>query len=50
VQIKTTPDHECDLDYIANEARYEQADIGVSNSFGFGRHNSCLVLRRWNGA
>jgi 3-oxoacyl-[acyl-carrier-protein] synthase II len=46
---QTTPDPECDLDYIANEARFEQAEIGVSNSFGFGGHNSCLVFRRWNG-
>jgi 3-oxoacyl-[acyl-carrier-protein] synthase II len=46
---QTTPDPECDLDYIANDARFEQAEIGVSNSFGFGGHNSCLVFRRWNG-
>jgi 3-oxoacyl-[acyl-carrier-protein] synthase II len=46
---QTTPDPECDLDYIANDARSERAEIGVSNSFGFGGHNSCLVLRRWNG-
>jgi 3-oxoacyl-[acyl-carrier-protein] synthase II len=46
---QTTPDPECDLDYIANDARSERAEIAVSNSFGFGGHNSCLVLRRWNG-
>jgi 3-oxoacyl-[acyl-carrier-protein] synthase II len=46
---QTTPDPECDLDYIPNEARSEQVEIGVSNSFGFGGHNSCLVLRRWTG-
>jgi len=44
-----TPDPDCDLDYVPNEARPEQVDIGVSNSFGFGGHNSCLVLRRWTG-
>jgi 3-oxoacyl-[acyl-carrier-protein] synthase II len=44
---QTTPDPDCDLDYISNEARPEQVEIGVSNSFGFGGHNSCLVLRRW---
>ena len=44
-----TPDPDCDLDYVANAARSEQAEIGVSNAFGFGGHNSCLVLRRWNG-
>jgi 3-oxoacyl-(acyl-carrier-protein) synthase len=46
---QTTPDSECDLDYIPNEARSEQVEIGVSNSFGFGGHNSCLVMRRWAG-
>ena len=44
---QTTPDPECDLDYIPNEARHEQVEIGVSNSFGFGGHNACLVFRRW---
>jgi 3-oxoacyl-[acyl-carrier-protein] synthase II len=43
------PDPACDLDYIPNEARAEQVDIGASNSFGFGGHNSCLVFRRWVG-
>lgn len=47
---QTTPDPECDLDYIPNEARHEQVEIGVSNSFGFGGHNACLVFRRWHGA
>ena len=46
---QTTPDPGCDLDYISNEARREQVEIGVSNSFGFGGHNSCVVLRRWTG-
>jgi 3-oxoacyl-[acyl-carrier-protein] synthase II len=42
-----TPDPECDLDYIPNEARPQQAEIGVSNSFGFGGHNACVAFRRW---
>ena len=42
-------DPECDLDYIPNEAREEQVEIGVSNSFGFGGHNACVVFRRWHG-
>jgi 3-oxoacyl-[acyl-carrier-protein] synthase II len=40
-----TPDPECDLDYIPNEAREADVKIGVSNSFGFGGHNACIVLR-----
>ncbi len=43
-----TPDPECDLDYIPNEARPQQVEIGVSNSFGFGGHNACVVFRRWD--
>ena len=43
-----SPDPECDLDYIPNEARRERVEIGVSNSFGFGGHNACVVFRRWN--
>jgi 3-oxoacyl-[acyl-carrier-protein] synthase II len=44
-----TPDPECDLDYIPNEAREADVRIAVSNSFGFGGHNACLVLRRFEG-
>ncbi len=44
-----TPDPLCDLDYIPNEARHKQIQIGVSNSFGFGGHNACVVFSRWNG-
>ncbi len=43
-----TQDPTCDLDYIPNEARPQQVEIGVSNSFGFGGHNACVVFRRWN--
>ena len=45
-----TPDPQCDLDYIPNEARPQQVEIGVSNSFGFGGHNACVVFRRWDDA
>jgi 3-oxoacyl-[acyl-carrier-protein] synthase II len=41
------PDPTCDLDYIPNEARPADLQIGVSNSFGFGGHNACVVFRKW---
>jgi 3-oxoacyl-[acyl-carrier-protein] synthase II len=43
------PDPECDLDYIVNESREADIDVGVSNSFGFGGHNACLVFRKLDG-
>jgi len=42
-------DPECDLDYIPNEARESAITVGVSNSFGFGGHNACVVFRRFEG-
>src|SRR3954468_8497265 len=39
-------DPECDLDYIANEARDGDDRVAVSNSFGFGGHNASIVLKR----
>jgi len=43
------PDPECDLDYIPNEAREWKTDIALSNNFGFGGHNACLVIRKFTG-
>ena len=44
-----TPDPECDLDYVPNQARKTDPRTVLSNSFGFGGHNATLVLRRWEG-
>jgi 3-oxoacyl-[acyl-carrier-protein] synthase II len=43
------PDPECDLDYIPNESREADVRIGLSNSFGFGGHNACIVVRQFDG-
>jgi 3-oxoacyl-[acyl-carrier-protein] synthase II len=42
-----TPDPDCDLDYIPGAARPARIDTAVSDSFGFGGQNACLLVRRW---
>jgi len=44
-----TPDPECYLDYIPNEAREANVDVALSNNFGFGGHNACLVIKKFDG-
>ncbi len=41
-----TPDPDCDLDYVPNEARRVQVDVALSNAMGLGGHNACVVLGR----
>ena len=43
-------DPDCDLDYAHDGMRERDVALALSNSFGFGGHNVCLALRRWDGA
>ncbi len=42
------PDPECDLDYVPNAARKADVEYAVNNSFGFGGHNSCIVIKKYS--
>jgi 3-oxoacyl-[acyl-carrier-protein] synthase II len=44
-----TPDPECDLDYVPNQARERTINVALTNSFGFGGHNAVLALRDFEG-
>jgi 3-oxoacyl-[acyl-carrier-protein] synthase II len=43
------PDPECDLDYVPNHARHAELNAVLSNSFGFGGTNACIVLKKYVG-
>jgi 3-oxoacyl-[acyl-carrier-protein] synthase II len=43
------PDPECDLDYVPNVGREQEVRIALNNSFGFGGHNTTLVLKKFEG-
>tara|TARA_Y100000590_G_scaffold40205_1_gene42893 strand:- start:19033 stop:20046 length:1014 start_codon:yes stop_codon:yes gene_type:complete len=46
----TTPDPECQLNYVPNKSIETDVNVTMSNSFGFGGHNGVIVIKQWNQA
>jgi len=44
-----TPDPDCDLDYVPNQARQTDVEYALSNSFGFGGTNAALLFKKYEG-
>lgn len=42
-----TPDEGLDLDYVPNKARAKKVRAAISNNFGFGGHNACIVMKKY---
>ena len=42
----TTPDPDCDLDYVPNTARETKVEVCANNSLGFGGHNACAIFKK----